>query len=183
MRKRLARHGARHLKKAETAGCKIILPVDVTVAQKFEAHAPSHIVSADHVKAEEMILDVGPNSVAQVESLLAQTKTLVWNGPFGAFELPPFDEGTNAIAQTAARLTLEGKLLSVAGGGDTVAALNQAGVGQSFTYVSTAGAPSSNGWKARPCRASPRCRRNYAGSCGGGRCVMRQAGVHCAVAG
>ncbi len=125
--------------KAKGAGCAIVLPVDVTVAQKFESHAPSHMVSVDHVGAEDMILDVGPKTVAHVESLLAQTKTLVWNGPFGAFELPPFDEGTNAVAQTAARLTVEGKLLSVAGGGDTVAALNQAGAGQSFTYVSTAG--------------------------------------------
>ena len=86
-----------------------------------------------------MILDVGPKAVARVESLLAKTKTLVWNGPFGAFELPPFDEGTNAVAQTAARLTREGRLLSVAGGGDTVSALNQAGVAADFTYVSTAG--------------------------------------------
>ncbi len=125
--------------KAKAAGCVIVLPVDVTVAQKFEAHAPSHMVAVDHVGADDMILDVGPKTVAHVESLLAATKTLVWNGPFGAFELPPFDEGTNAVAQTAARLTIEGKLLSVAGGGDTVAALNQAGAGQSFTYVSTAG--------------------------------------------
>ena len=127
------------LAKAAGATCTIVLPVDVTVAQKFEAHAPSHIVSADHVGADDMILDVGPKSVAHVESLLAQAKTLVWNGPFGAFELPPFDEGTTAIAQTAARLTREGRLLSVAGGGDTVAALNQAGAADSFTYVSTAG--------------------------------------------
>ncbi|QGM96842.1 phosphoglycerate kinase [Methylocystis parvus] len=127
------------LEKAKTANCTVVLPVDATVAQKFEAHAPSHIVSVDHVGADDMILDVGPKSVAQVESLLAQCKTLVWNGPFGAFELPPFDEGTNAVAQTAARLTVEGKLLSVAGGGDTVAALNQAHAGQEFSYVSTAG--------------------------------------------
>lgn len=127
------------LEKATAANCTIVLPVDATVAQKFEAHAPSHIVSVDHVGADDMILDVGPKSVAQVESLLAQCKTLVWNGPFGAFELPPFEEGTNAVAQTAARLTVEGKLLSVAGGGDTVAALNQAHAAQEFSYVSTAG--------------------------------------------
>jgi phosphoglycerate kinase len=127
------------LEKAKAAHCAVVLPVDATVAQKFEAHAPSHIVSVDHVGADDMILDVGPKSVAHVESLLAQCKTLVWNGPFGAFELPPFDEGTNAVAQTAARLTVEGKLLSVAGGGDTVAALNQAHAGQEFSYVSTAG--------------------------------------------
>jgi phosphoglycerate kinase len=127
------------IEKAKAANCTIVLPVDATVAQKFEAHAPSRIVSVDHVGADDMILDVGPKSVAQVESLLAKCKTLVWNGPFGAFELPPFDEGTNAVAQTAARLTVEGKLLSVAGGGDTVAALNQAHAGQEFSYVSTAG--------------------------------------------
>jgi len=127
------------LEKAKAANCVVVLPVDATVAQKFEAHAPSHIVSVDHVGPDDMILDVGPKSVAHVESLLAQCRTLVWNGPFGAFELPPFDEGTNAVAQTAARLTVEGKLLSVAGGGDTVAALNQAHAGQEFSYVSTAG--------------------------------------------
>lgn len=127
------------LEKAKAANCTVVLPVDATVARKFEAHAPSHIVSVDHVGADDMILDVGPKSVAHIESLLATCKTLVWNGPFGAFELPPFDEGTNAVAKTAARLTLEGKLLSVAGGGDTVAALNQAHAAQEFTYVSTAG--------------------------------------------
>ncbi|MGE5369128.1 MAG: phosphoglycerate kinase [Chloroflexota bacterium] len=127
------------IEKAKAANCTIVLPVDATVAQRFEAHAPSHIVSVDHVGADDMILDVGPKSVAHVESLLAKCKTLVWNGPFGAFELPPFDEGTNAVAQAAARLTVEGKLLSVAGGGDTVAALNQAHAGQEFSYVSTAG--------------------------------------------
>jgi phosphoglycerate kinase len=127
------------LAKAETSKCRIVLPVDVTVAQKFDAHAPSHFVTVDHVGHDDMIVDVGPKSIAQVESLLEHTKTLVWNGPFGAFELPPFDEGTNAVAQTAARLTVEGQLLSVAGGGDTVAALNQAGVAQRFTYISTAG--------------------------------------------
>ncbi len=125
--------------KAKAAGCQIVLPEDVTVATKFASHAPAHVVSADHVGPEEMILDVGPKAVAHVESLLAKCNTVVWNGPFGAFELPPFDEGTNAVAQTAARLTVEGKLLSVAGGGDTVSALNQAHAAQQFTYVSTAG--------------------------------------------
>ena len=125
--------------KAETARCQIVLPEDVTVAKKFEARAPAVFVTVDHVGADDMILDVGPKAVAHVESLLAKTKTLVWNGPFGAFELPPFDEGTNAVAQTAARLTREGRLLSVAGGGDTVSALNQAGAAADFTYVSTAG--------------------------------------------
>ena len=127
------------LQKAATVGCEIVLPLDAVVAQKFEAYAPSHVVTVDHVGAEDMILDVGPKSVAHVEDLLQKCKTLVWNGPFGAFELSPFDAGTNAIARTAARLTVEGRLLSVAGGGDTVAALNHAHAGESFTYVSTAG--------------------------------------------
>ena len=95
--------------------------------------------SVDHVGDVEMILDAGPKSVAEVEAVLGATKTLVWNGPFGAFELEPFDAATNAVARTAARLTGEGKLLSVAGGGDTVAALNHAGRADEFTYVSTAG--------------------------------------------
>jgi phosphoglycerate kinase len=127
------------LEEAKKTKCEIVLPVDATVAQEFKPHAHSHIVAIDHVGDNDLILDVGPKSIAHIESLLAQTKTLVWNGPLGAFELPPFDEGTNAVAQTAARLTVEGKLLSVAGGGDTVAALNQAHVAQEFTYISTAG--------------------------------------------
>ena len=127
------------LAKGKAAGCLIVLPEDVTIAHKLYSHAPAHFVTVDHVGPEDMILDVGPKAVGHVESLLEKTRTLVWNGPFGAFEHPPFDEGTNAIAQTAARLTCEGKLLSVAGGGDTVSALNQAGVGNQFTYVSTAG--------------------------------------------
>jgi phosphoglycerate kinase len=127
------------LEKAKAAGCLLVLPEDVTVAHKLASHAPAHFVTVDHVGPEDMILDVGPKAVAHVETLLEKTRTLVWNGPFGAFEHPPFDEGTNAIAQTAARLTCEGKLLSVAGGGDTVSALNQAGVAAQFTYVSTAG--------------------------------------------
>jgi phosphoglycerate kinase len=127
------------LQKASVTGCEIVLPLDAVVAQKFEAHAPSHVVTVDHVGAEDMILDIGPKTVAHVEDLLTKCKTLVWNGPFGAFELTPFDAGTNAIARTAARLTMDGHLLSVAGGGDTVAALNQAHAAQAFSYVSTAG--------------------------------------------
>jgi phosphoglycerate kinase len=127
------------LAEASSSSCDLVLPVDATVAQKFAAHAPSHIVAIEHVGESDMILDVGPKTIAHIESLLAKTKTLVWNGPLGAFELPPFDEGTNALAQTAARLTVEGKLLSVAGGGDTVAALNQAHAAEEFTYISTAG--------------------------------------------
>jgi phosphoglycerate kinase len=124
---------------AKTVGCEIVLPVDATVAQKFEANAPSRAVSVDDVGAADMILDIGPKSIAHVVSVLARAKTLVWNGPFGAFELEPFDTGTVEVAEAAAELTAAGKLVSVAGGGDTVAALNAAGVSERFTYVSTAG--------------------------------------------
>ncbi len=131
---------AREIMKNATANkCQIVLPSDAVVATEFKAHAPSHVVSVDHVGEGEMILDAGPRSVTEVENILGAIKTLVWNGPFGAFELEPFDAATNAVARAAARLTGEGKLISVAGGGDTVAALNHAGVGEKFTYVSTAG--------------------------------------------
>jgi phosphoglycerate kinase len=124
---------------AEKARCRVLLPVDATVAKALEAHAPAHVVDVDHVPEDEMILDIGPKSVAGVEEVLAQVKTLVWNGPPGAFETPPFDEATMAIAKTAASLTKQGRLKSVAGGGDTVAALNEAKVADDFTYVSAAG--------------------------------------------
>jgi phosphoglycerate kinase len=124
---------------AEKAKCRILLPVDATVAKEFKAHAPARVVGVDHVGDDEMILDIGPKSIAAVESVLAEIKTLVWNGPFGAFETPPFDEATMAIAKAVARLTRQGKLTSVAGGGDTVAALNEAKVADDLTYVSTAG--------------------------------------------
>ena len=124
---------------AKTAKREIVLPVDAVVAQKFEALAPSRVVDVDHVGENEMILDIGPRSVEQVVSVLARSKTLVWNGPFGAFEMEPFDTGTVEVAEAAAELTAAGKLVSVAGGGDTVAALNVAGVTDRLTYVSTAG--------------------------------------------
>jgi len=124
---------------AAAARCRILLPVDAAVAKEFKAHAPSRFVDVDHVAGDEMILDIGPKSIAAVEEALETTKTLVWNGPFGAFELPPFDAATMQIAKTAALLTGEGKLKTVAGGGDTVSALNAAGVADQFTYVSTAG--------------------------------------------
>ncbi len=124
---------------AKKNGCEIVLPVDAVVAQKFESHAPSRVVDVDNVGDDDMILDIGPRSVVEVENLLGAVKTLVWNGPFGAFEMQPFDAGTNAAAKLAAERTDAGKLLTVAGGGDTVAALNQAGVAQHFTYISTAG--------------------------------------------
>jgi phosphoglycerate kinase len=125
--------------KAKAANKEIILPVDVVVAEKFEANAPSRVVSADAVDDAGMILDIGPKSVEHVVSILARARTLVWNGPFGAFEMEPFDNGTVEVAEAAAELTEAGKLVTVAGGGDTVAALNVAGVAERFTYVSTAG--------------------------------------------
>jgi phosphoglycerate kinase len=127
------------LHKAKAQDCEIVLPVDAVVAQKFEAHAPSRVVPVDAVGADDMILDIGPRSIEHAVSVLARVKTLVWNGPFGAFELEPFDNGTVEVAEAAAELTQAGKLVSVAGGGDTVAALNAAGVTERFTYVSTAG--------------------------------------------
>jgi len=124
---------------AKSANCRILLPVDATVAKEFKAHAAWRSVDVDNVGEDEMILDLGPRSTAAVEEALGGVETLVWNGPVGAFELPPFDAATMAIARTAAKLTHEGRLKSVAGGGDTVAALNAAGVADDFTYVSTAG--------------------------------------------
>jgi phosphoglycerate kinase len=127
------------LAKAQAEGCEIVLPVDAVVARKFEANAPSRVVSVDAVEPDDMILDIGPRSVEHVVSVLARTRTLVWNGPFGAFELQPFDNGTVEVAEAAAELTQAGKLVSVAGGGDTVAALNAAGAADRFSYISTAG--------------------------------------------
>ncbi|MCW5690181.1 MAG: phosphoglycerate kinase [Pseudolabrys sp.] len=127
------------LEQAKAAKRDIVLPVDVVVAQKFEANAPSRVVGVDEVGDADMVLDIGPRSVERVVSVLARAKTLVWNGPFGAFEMEPFDKGTVSVAEAAAELTQAGKLVTVAGGGDTVAALNAAGVTDRFTYVSAAG--------------------------------------------
>jgi phosphoglycerate kinase len=127
------------LVKAKTGGCEIVLPKDAVVAKEFKANPPSRVVPVDAVGNDEMILDIGPASIEHAVSVLARVKTLVWNGPFGAFEMEPFDNGTVEVAEAAAELTAAGKLVSVAGGGDTVAALNAAGVAERFTYVSTAG--------------------------------------------
>ena len=124
---------------AQATGCKIILPMDVVVAKAFAAGAPHRILGIDDVSGDDMILDAGPQTVARIIDVLEGAKTLIWNGPLGAFEIAPFDAGTNAAARAAARLTDGGWLVSVAGGGDTVAALNHAGVGGAFSYVSTAG--------------------------------------------
>jgi phosphoglycerate kinase len=127
------------LAKAKANGREVVLPVDAVVAQKLAAHVPSRVVSVDEVGATDMILDIGPRTVERVVSVLARTRTLVWNGPFGAFEHEPFDNGTIEVAEAAAELTTAGKLVSIAGGGDTVAALNAAGVTARLTYTSTAG--------------------------------------------
>jgi phosphoglycerate kinase len=125
--------------KAKAAGCEILLPVDGVVAAKFEAGAPAQTVAIDAVPSDMMILDVGPDSVAELNARLADCRTLLWNGPLGAFEISPFDAGTVAVAREAGHLTRAGNMVSVAGGGDTVAALNHAGVAGEFSYVSTAG--------------------------------------------
>ncbi len=127
------------LGKAEKAGCEIILPRDIVVAREFKAGADNETVAPDACPADAMILDAGPETVAYITKTLGAAQTLVWNGPLGAFEIAPFDKATNAAAKAAGALTDAGKLISVAGGGDTVAALNQAGVADSFTYISTAG--------------------------------------------
>ena len=127
------------LAKAKSLGREIVLPVDVVVAQKLAAFAPSRVVPVDEVAPDDMIFDVGPRSIEHVVSVLARVKTLVWNGPFGAFEVEPFDNGTIEVAEAAAELTVTGKLVSFAGGGDTEAALNKAGVTGRLTHVSTAG--------------------------------------------
>jgi phosphoglycerate kinase len=137
--KDLAATALRIVEKAEAANCAIILPVDAVVAFHFAANAPSQAYGLDAIPAEGMILDVGPRSIARIHAAIDDAATLVWNGPLGAFEMTPFDRGTVAAAKHAAARTKAGKLISVAGGGDTVAALNQAGVAQDFSYVSTAG--------------------------------------------
>ena len=125
--------------KAEAAGCALVLPTDVVVAREFKAGAASERVGAEACPADAMILDAGPESVARITEVFAASRTLVWNGPLGAFEIPPFIAATDAAAEAAAALTTEGKLLSVAGGGDTVAALDGSGAAARFSYVSTAG--------------------------------------------
>jgi len=125
--------------RAQALGREIVLPVDAVVAKELATHAPSRVVLVDQVGDEEMILDIGPRTVEHVISVLARSKTLVWNGPFGAFEHEPFDDGTIEIAEAVAELTAAGKLVSFAGGGDTVAALNLASVKERMTHVSTGG--------------------------------------------
>jgi len=127
------------LKQAKANNCRIVLPVDAVVAKEFAAGAANRVVPVSEIAEDDMMLDVGPASVAEAAAVFDTAATLVWNGPFGAFEIAPFDKGTVAAAQQAAKLAKVGKLVAVAGGGDTVAALNHAGVADDFTYVSTAG--------------------------------------------
>ena len=135
----LAADARRIMGEAESAGCEIVLPADVVVTREFREGAESEAVPTADVPAEGMILDLGPETCKRIEAVLAESRTLVWNGPLGAFEIVPFDRATTTCARAAARLTEAGKLLSVAGGGDTVAALQGAGVLGAFSYVSTAG--------------------------------------------
>ena len=125
--------------RAKAGGCELILPVDVVTATEFKAGAASQTVGIDEVSGDAMILDAGPKSVARIKDVFDKAKTLVWNGPLGAFEIPPFNAATDAAAMCAADLSAAGELLSVAGGGDTVAALNKSGAAEKFTYISTAG--------------------------------------------
>ena len=125
--------------KAARTGCELLLPRDVVVARDFKEGAESEIVKTEDCPADAMILDAGPDSVAHICQTFDRARTLIWNGPLGAFEISPFDAATNAAAAYAAELSRSGKLVSVAGGGDTVSALNKAGASDSFTYISTAG--------------------------------------------
>lgn len=125
--------------KAQKHGCTILLPVDVVAATAFAAHAPNRVCDAGDVQAEEMILDAGPRAVAALAAAMEASKTIVWNGPLGAFEMEPFDVATMEAARTAGALAKTGRVIAVAGGGDTVSALNQAGVSDDFTFISTAG--------------------------------------------
>ena len=124
---------------AKARGCAIVLPIDAVIAREFRKGVAHAVVPALAVPSDAMILDVGPKSIVHMRQVLEECKTLLWNGPLGAFEIAPFGEGTFALAREAARLTREGKLTTVAGGGDTVAALNAAGAADDFTYISTAG--------------------------------------------
>lgn len=125
--------------RASDAGCEVILPSDVVVADAFAANSPNAVVPIDAVPSERMILDAGPETIGTIADRIGKSRTLIWNGPLGAFEIHPFDKATVLTAQEAARACQRGGLVAVAGGGDTVSALNHAGVGDKFTYVSTAG--------------------------------------------
>jgi phosphoglycerate kinase len=127
------------LDKAKSAGCRILLPTDVVVAESLEPGAPFQVVELGGIRALDKVFDAGPNSLAHIVDAMRESKTLIWNGPLGVFEVPPFDGATRQVARTAATLAMSRRLVAVAGGGDTVAALNSAGVTAHFSYVSTAG--------------------------------------------
>jgi phosphoglycerate kinase len=135
----LAEVARKILADAEAGECQLVLPVDAVVAPRLEPNAEARAVDIDAVGDTDMILDIGPRTISKVVGILASSRTLVWNGPVGAFEIPPFNTGTVAIAKVAAQLTKVDALETIAGGGDTIAALNQAGTFSDFTYVSTAG--------------------------------------------
>jgi phosphoglycerate kinase len=135
----LVEAAAEIMHKARALSREIVLPIDGVVAAQLTEHAPSRVVPVDQIGADDMVLDIGPRSIEHVVSVLARSKTLVWNGPFGAFEHEPFDNGTIEVAEAAAELTAAGKLVSFAGGGDTVAALNLAAVKERMTHVWTGG--------------------------------------------
>ncbi len=137
--KNLVKTANKVMEKATTNDCRLLLPSDGVVAREFVQGAASEICAINEIPAGGMILDLGPNTVADIEEAIASARTVVWNGPLGAFEIPPFDAATNAAARTAATCTQDGGLLSVAGGGDTVAALRHAGVTDDFSYISMAG--------------------------------------------
>ena len=124
---------------AEESGCKLMLPSDVVLAKEFKPNPATRLAAVSDVAADEMILDCGPATVVALTLAMESAKTLIWNGPLGAFETPPFDTATVAAAEAAARAAVAGDLVAVAGGGDTVAALNQAGVADDFNFISTAG--------------------------------------------
>ncbi len=139
--------------KATTTGCEIILPEDVVIAREFAANAAHETLPATECPADAMILDAGPKTVARICATFETARTLIWNGPLGAFEIPPFGAATNAAALKAGALTRAGTLISVAGGGDTVAALNQADAAEDFTYISTAGGAFLEWMEGKTCRA------------------------------
>lgn len=158
--KDLADTARRIMAKAQESNCAIILPVDATVAYHFQAHAPTQTYGVDAIPEDGMILDVGGLSIDRINSAIDEAATLVWNGPLGAFEMEPFDRGTVEVARHAAKRTKAGKLLSVAGGGDTVAALNHAGVAEDFTYVSAAGGAFLEWLEGKPLPGVEVLRRN-----------------------
>ena len=135
----MADEARRIMASAEQAGCKIILPVDQIVVREFKENAPHETIKTGQIAEDQMAIDIGADSIEEIENILEKCKTVLWNGPMGVFEMKPFDNGTNKVAQKVAALTKSGNMISVAGGGDTVAALDNAGALNDFSYISTAG--------------------------------------------